>query len=223
MANGDNKAFDAMNAITEAEEVDLTEDGEVSAWFPEGKFLGMNIPSGTSRIVDILVSAAIGGTAGLGRTSVSKAEQASRMLSPQLQKSVVGKAVREVGKHNKDKMRFIQEEIKGIQKSRLQIINDNMKRITSSSEKAGYRKHLKELESEWALSDFKSALSDWNKSGVGIKLVASRVGRFNPELAKLTPEAERFYIGAARSLGVNVPGATAGAVIGSQRKRIEQY
>jgi hypothetical protein len=62
MANGDNKAFDAMNTITEAEEVDLTEDGEVSAWFPEGKFLGMKIPKGTAGIVESLVFIAAGGS-----------------------------------------------------------------------------------------------------------------------------------------------------------------
>ena len=262
MSNGPNdKAFDAMNSIVGENENIIPEGGEVSAWFPKGQFLGMDVPSGTGRIVDTLVSAAIGGSAtGLG-TSVSKfaprsvgqmraaeqasrvpktfgeserlgrqawgrvraAEEAARTLSPQLQSSVVRKAVREVGKHNKDKMRFIQEEIKGIQKARHQIINDNMKRITSSSEKAGYRKHLKELESDWALSDFRAALSDWSKSGTGIKLEASRVGRFNTKMAKLTPEAERFYAEAVRSLKPNVSGAAAGAAVGSQRERVEQY
>ena len=37
------------------------ETGEVSPWFPEGQFLGYDVPSGTGNIVDILTSLAIGG------------------------------------------------------------------------------------------------------------------------------------------------------------------
>ena len=43
------------------------------------------------------------------------------------------------------------------------------------------------------------------------------------KFTKLTPEAERFYAEAVRSLKPNVSGAAAGAAIGSQRERVEQY
>ena len=236
MSNGPNdKAFDAMNSIVDENENIIPEGGEVSAWFPKGQFLGMDVPSGTGRIVDTLVSAAIGGSAtGLG-TSVSKAvpsslskmravEQAGRgevfraaaKLSPQLQSSVVRKSLREIGKHSKDKMKFMQKEIKGIQKARMQIINDNMKHITSSSEKAGYRKHPKELEAGWKMMDFKSAARNAAQTFQGKIDLQSK-------FTKLTPEAERFYAEAVRSLKPNVSGAAAGAAIGSQRERVEQY
>lgn len=59
MSNGD-KAFDRMNAIIEEDNIDMSEDGEVSGWFPSGKFLGKNVPSGTKSIIDGLVFLAAG-------------------------------------------------------------------------------------------------------------------------------------------------------------------
>ena len=62
MPNGDDKAFDAMNAIIATDEVDLTEDGEKSAWFPTGKFMGMKVPRGISKWMDGLFLFAAGGS-----------------------------------------------------------------------------------------------------------------------------------------------------------------
>ena len=93
MANDNNKAFDAMNAITEAEEVDLTEDGEVSAWFPEGKFLGKKIPKGTAAIVEGLVFLGAGSPGKKVISSVAnkiKAKAAS--LSPEMHGAAIMKA-----------------------------------------------------------------------------------------------------------------------------------
>ena len=61
MSNGpDDKAFDAMNSIIGENENIIPEGGEVSAWFPSGKFLGMDVPEGTSGIIEGLVFLAAG-------------------------------------------------------------------------------------------------------------------------------------------------------------------
>ena len=93
MANDNNKAFDAMNAITEAEEVDLTEDGEVSAWFPEGKFLGKKIPKGTAAIVEGLVFLGVGSPGAKAVGAISKQIKAkAASLSPEMHGAAIMKA-----------------------------------------------------------------------------------------------------------------------------------
>ena len=93
MANGNDLAFDAMNDALAGEEVDLTEDDEVSAWFPEGKFLGMKIPKGTAGIVEGLVFlglASPGPKVASAVTSQIRKQVAS--FSPEMQKAAAGKA-----------------------------------------------------------------------------------------------------------------------------------
>jgi len=93
MANGNDVAFEAMNNVSADEEVDLTEDGEVSAWFPEGKFLGKKIPKGTAAIVEGLVFLGVGSPGKKVISSVAnkiKAKAAS--LSPEMHGAAIMKA-----------------------------------------------------------------------------------------------------------------------------------
>ena len=93
MPNGDDKAFNAMNAIIATDEVDLTEDGEVSAWFPTGKFLGMKVPKGIAGIIEGLVFLAAGKIpAKAAKTAANYIEQQMAFLSPKMQKVAVSKA-----------------------------------------------------------------------------------------------------------------------------------
>jgi len=57
-----NKVFDMMTSSAAVDEVDLTNDGEKSAWFPTGKFLGMKVPGGISKWMDGLFLFAAGGS-----------------------------------------------------------------------------------------------------------------------------------------------------------------
>lgn len=103
MSNGQsNKAFDAMNAAIAQDDVDLTEDGEVSAWFPTGKFLGMKIPKGTAGIVEGLVflaAASPGPRATIALRNKIKSEVWSRYMPPKMQEKVLGTAA--------DQMKYI--------------------------------------------------------------------------------------------------------------------
>jgi len=93
MPNGDDKAFDAMNVVTATDEVDLTEDGEKSAWFPTGEFLGMKIPKGTSTIVEGLAFLAIGSPGPkVVKAVTNQIKKQAASLSPEMQKVAVGKA-----------------------------------------------------------------------------------------------------------------------------------
>ena len=94
MANGNNKAFDAMNAINEKDDIDLT-GGEISAWFPTGKFLGMDVPKGTSDIVEGLVflaSGSPGPKVASALKSKIKADVAVKHFPPAMQEKIIGSA-----------------------------------------------------------------------------------------------------------------------------------
>jgi len=93
MPNGDDRAFDAMNAVIATDEVDLTEDGEKSAWFPTGKFLGMKVPKGTTAIVEGLAFLAIGSPGPkVVKAVTNQIKKYSASLSPEMQKAALGKA-----------------------------------------------------------------------------------------------------------------------------------
>ena len=93
MPNGDNKAFNAMNVVTATDEVDLTDDGEVSAWFPTGKFLGMKIPKGTAGIVEGLAFLAIGSPGPkVVKAVTNQIKKQAASLSPEMHGAVIMKA-----------------------------------------------------------------------------------------------------------------------------------
>ena len=82
------------------------EGGERSAWFPEGQFLGMDIPEGSANIANILGGIALGGPGGAGRKSLQglaksvaakRSAITSRSLADDILKS--GKKSSEVGVH----------------------------------------------------------------------------------------------------------------------------
>ena len=96
MSNGPNdKAFDAMNSIIGENENIIPEGGEVSAWFPKGQFLGMDVPKGTSSIIDGLVFAALG-TPSAGAVKVVQKKLSD--LTPTMMAAVENKARKEIVK-----------------------------------------------------------------------------------------------------------------------------
>ena len=99
MANGNDQAFDAMNAVNAVDDIDLTGGGEVSAWFPTGKFLGMNVPEGTSGIIEGLVFLAAGSPSkGVTKTIVNKIKKdvTLRSMSPVMQEKIIGTAAEQM-------------------------------------------------------------------------------------------------------------------------------
>ena len=99
MANRNDLAFDAMNDALAGEEVDLTEDGEVSAWFPTGKFLGMNVPEGTASIVeglDFLAAASPGPKVASALKSKIKADVVTKHFPPAMQEKIIGTAAEQM-------------------------------------------------------------------------------------------------------------------------------
>ena len=94
MSNGpDDKAFDAMNSIIGENENIIPEGGEVSAWFPSGKFLGMDVPEGTSGIIEGLVFLAAGSpSTKVANAVTSQIRKHMASVPPQLEKDIVTKA-----------------------------------------------------------------------------------------------------------------------------------
>ena len=68
--------------------------GERSAWFPEGQFLGMDIPEGSANIANILGGIALGGPGGAGRKSLHglaknvAAKRSAMLLPPKTSRSL---------------------------------------------------------------------------------------------------------------------------------------
>ena len=62
------EVFDMVEAVADKSRVDISREGkraessegEVSSWFPSGKFLGMKVPKGTKNIISSLTLLAIG-------------------------------------------------------------------------------------------------------------------------------------------------------------------
>ncbi len=99
MANGNDQAFDAMNAVNAVDDIDLTGGGEVSAWFPTGKFLGMDVPEGTSGIIEGLVFLAAGSPSkGVTNTIVNKIKKdvTLRSMPPVMQEKIIGTAAEQM-------------------------------------------------------------------------------------------------------------------------------
>ena len=56
------EVFDMVEAVADKSRVDIlregkraeSSEGEVSSWFPSGKFLGMKVPKGTKNIISSL-------------------------------------------------------------------------------------------------------------------------------------------------------------------------
>ena len=99
MANGNDQAFDAMNAVNAVGDIDLTGGGEVSAWFPTGKFLGMDVPEGTSGIIEGLVFLAAGSPSkGVTNTIVNKIKKdvTLRSMPPVMQEKIIGTAAEQM-------------------------------------------------------------------------------------------------------------------------------
>ena len=99
MANGNDQAFDAMNAVNAVDDIDLTGGGEVAAWFPTGKFLGMDVPEGTSGIIEGLVFLAAGSPSkGVTNTIVNKIKKdvTLRSMPPVMQEKIIGTAAEQM-------------------------------------------------------------------------------------------------------------------------------
>ena len=99
MANGNDQAFDAMNAVNAVDDIDLTGGGEVSAWFPTGKFLGMNVPKGTSGIIEGLVFLAAGSPGPKVASALKskiKADVAVKHFPPAMQEKIIGTAAEQM-------------------------------------------------------------------------------------------------------------------------------
>ena len=99
MANGNDQAFDAMNAVNAVDDIDLTGGGEVSAWFPTGKFLGMDVPEGTSGIIEGLVFLAAGSPSKAVTKTITnkiKNDVALRSMPPVMQEKIIGTAAEQM-------------------------------------------------------------------------------------------------------------------------------
>ena len=196
MANRNDVAFEAMNNVSADEEVDLTEDGEVSAWFPEGKFLGKKIPKGTAAIVEGLVFLGVGspGKKVVGAIS-DQIKAKAPSLSPEMHGAVIMKAsdyMKRVEQFNR-KVALAGESgvgrMVGVEKFNRQL-------ATESKAVADYAKRFKDV-------DFDYDKINWLGTSIpsAVRNVAQRVqpiGRRSLADVKLAPEAMKSFSKAQR-------------------------
>ena len=195
MANRNDVAFEAMNNVSADEEVDLTEDGEVSAWFPEGKFLGKKIPKGTAAVVEGLVFLGVGSP---GRKVVGAISDQIKAKATSLSPEMHGAAIMKASDYMKRVEQFNRNAaVAGGEISRMPVVAKfNRQLATEGKAVADYAKRFKGEPSR-SVREFGQVMGI-QSAARNVLQRAQPIGRGTFADVKLAPEAMEVFSSAAR-------------------------